>query len=213
MSEFITQSLSGFQAMSGWEYIAVLLSMAYLILAMRQSLWCWPAAFASTLIYTILFYNGALLMDSILNTYYMLMAAYGWYCWRYGVIGTAKTINDEEPLAIKSWSGKKHLNIIATTMLVAILLGYAMDNFTHADFAYLDSITTCFSVLATYLVARKVLENWLYWIVIDALSIYMYVHKGFYPTAVLFAFYSLMAIWGYINWSHANNRIPIATNQ
>ena len=195
MSEFLNQTLAGFQAMSIWEYIAVVLALAYLFFAMRQSLWCWPAAFFSTIIYTILFYNGALLMDSLLNVYYMIMAVYGWYFWRYG-----RNKSSDTTLTIQSWSLEKHLKHGIITMIIAIFVGYFMDSYTHADFAYLDSITTCFSLLATYLVVKKVLENWLYWVVIDGISMYLYVNKGFYPTTILFALYTLLAIWGYMQW-------------
>jgi nicotinamide mononucleotide transporter len=75
-----------------------------------------------------------------------------------------------------------------------------MNNYTRADFAYLDATTTCFSVISTYLVAKKILENWLYWVVIDAASIYLYISKGYYPTSVLFMLYTLMAVWGYRQW-------------
>ena len=179
-----------------WEYIAVLASLLYLLLAMKQSLWCWPAAFVSTLIYTILFYNGALLMDSLLNIFYMAMAFYGWYSWRHGPDPQAVDNN----LPIQSWSVQTHTRVGLVTLVISVLVGYVMDNYTHADFAYLDAMTTCFSVVGTYLVAKKVLENWLYWVVIDAVSIYLYISKGYYPTTVLFMLYTLMALWGYLQW-------------
>lgn len=191
--DFITQTLAGFTAMSHWEYIAVGLSMAYLLLAIKESLWCWPAAFFSTLIYTIMYWNGALLMESLLHFYYMYMAVYGWLAWRKG--GANK-----HELAITSWCVNQHLLIIAGTSIVAMVLGYVMSNYTHADFAYLDSFTTCFAVVTTYLVAKKVLENWLYWIVIDAASMYLYYEKGYYPTLVLFVFYTIMAAWAFKTW-------------
>ncbi|MDO6548787.1 nicotinamide riboside transporter PnuC [Pseudoalteromonas carrageenovora] len=189
--DFLTQTLSGFTAMSHWEYIAVVLSIAYLLLAIKESLWCWPAAFLSTLIYTIMYWNGALLMESLLNFYYMYMAVFGWAVWRKG---------KKNSLSITSWSIDRHAKLIATTSATAIVIGYVMQNYTHADFAYLDSFTTCFAVVTTYLVARKVLENWLYWIVIDAASMYLYYEKGYYPTLALFVFYTIMAAWGFKTW-------------
>ncbi len=191
--DFINQTLAGFTAMSHWEYIAVALSMAYLLLAIKENLWCWPAAFFSTLIYTIMYWNGALLMESLLHFYYMYMAVYGWLVWRKG--GANK-----HELAITSWRFNQHLAIIGATSVVAVILGYIMTNYTHADFAYLDSFTTCFAVVTTYLVAKKVLENWLYWIVIDAASMYLYYEKGYYPTLALFVFYTIMAAWGFKTW-------------
>lgn len=193
MMDFVTQILSGFTAMSHWEYIAVALSMAYLLLAIKENLWCWPAAFFSTLIYTIMYWNGALLMESLLNFYYMYMAVFGWVVWRKGKANQAQRL-------ITSWPVNRHIILIALTALVSLAIGYVMQNYTHADFAYLDSFTTCFAVVTTYLVAKKVLENWLYWIVIDAASMYLYYEKGYYPTLVLFVFYTVMAAWGFKTW-------------
>ncbi len=193
--EALNSVLSGFSAMSIWEYLAVALSMAYLLLAMRENLWCWPAAFLSTFIYTVMYWNGALLMESLLHFYYMGMAVYGWWAWRYG-----KQRVEEQ--GITSYRLNTHGVLIGVTALVSIAIGYVMDNYTHADFAYLDSFTTCFAIVTTYLVAQKVLENWLYWVVIDAASLYLYVAKGYYPTAVLFVFYTVMAVAGYVRWRH-----------
>ncbi|KZY45305.1 nicotinamide mononucleotide transporter [Pseudoalteromonas shioyasakiensis] len=191
--EFLSETFSGFTAMSHWEYIAVALSMAYLLLAIKESLWCWPAAFVSTFIYTVMYWNGALLMESLLNFYYMYMAVYGWVVWRRGM-------NIKDHLPIISWSLKRHAVILLATSLASVAIGFVMTNYTHADFAYLDSFTTCFAVVTTYLVAKKVLENWLYWIVIDAASMYLYFEKGYYPTLVLFVFYTIMAAWGFKTW-------------
>jgi len=191
--DIITETLAGFTAMSVWEYIAVGLSMAYLLLAIKESLWCWPAAFISTLIYTIMYWNGALLMESLLHFYYMFMAIYGWVLWR-------KSKGKPQSLAITSWPIQRHLLILLVTSLVAVTIGFLMSHYTYADFAYLDSFTTCFAVVTTYLVAKKVLENWLYWIVIDAASMYLYYEKGYYPTLVLFIFYTIMAAWGFKTW-------------
>lgn len=193
MMDFVTQILSGFTAMSHWEYIAVALSMAYLLLAIKENLWCWPAAFFSTLIYTIMYWNGALLMESLLNFYYMYMAVFGWVVWRKGKANQAQRL-------ITSWPVNRHIILIVLTTFVSLAIGYVMQNYTHADFAYLDSFTTCFAVVTTYLVAKKVLENWLYWIVIDAASMYLYYEKGYYPTLVLFVFYTVMAAWGFKTW-------------
>ncbi|WMN58321.1 nicotinamide riboside transporter PnuC [Pseudoalteromonas xiamenensis] len=192
MSEFFSQTLTGFTAMSHWEYIAVFFSVVYLLFAIKENSWCWPAAFASTLIYTLLYWNGALLMESLLNVYYMVMAIVGWYWW--------KNPKQQAPLEIQSWSLEKHTVVIVCTGVATLVFGYFMDNYTRAEMAYLDSFTTCFAIVTTYLVAQKVLENWLYWVVIDAASMYLYYAKGYYPTLALFVFYTLMAMWGFKTW-------------
>jgi nicotinamide mononucleotide transporter len=181
--------------MTSWEMVAVLLSVTYLLLAIKQSLWCWVAAFVSTLIYTILFFDASLLMDSALNLFYLVMAIYGWYSWKYG-----NGINKDEELEITTYGLAKNLKVIGTLIIVSLILGYIMANYTRADFAYLDTFTTVFAVFTTYTLTKKVLENWLYWIVIDSVSIYIYINKGFYLTAVLFAFYTVLAFIAYNNW-------------
>ena len=197
----LEQLLSGFQAMSYWEYLAVLLGLAYLFLAMKQSLWCWPAAFVSTSIYTIMFWQGFLYMESFLNFYYLLMAIYGWWQWR----GSRKSTSEpeEETLVakkIQSWSRSKHATWSSIAFVIAMVLGYLLDTHTDARMAYLDSFTTVFAIMTTYMVTQKVLENWLYWVVIDLASVYLYIQNQYMPTAVLFALYTVLAVQGYRIW-------------
>ena len=181
--------------MTSWEMLAVILSVIYLFLAIKQNLWCWAAAFVSTFIYSILFFDASLLMDSALNIFYLIMAVYGWYSWKYGNV----RIEDEE-LNITSYGFFKNLKITVILIIISLILGYFMANYTKADFAYLDTFTTVFAVFATYMLTKKVLENWLYWVIIDAVSIYIYINKGFYLTAVLFAIYTLLALIAYRQW-------------
>ncbi|MBT1442940.1 nicotinamide riboside transporter PnuC [Shewanella sp. JM162201] len=179
------------QALSAWEGVAVLLALAYLLLAMKGSRWCWVAAFVSTAIYTVLFYKVALLMESVLNVYYMAMAVYGYWLWRGGDAGT---------LAVQSWGLKRHALLIGVTGAASLATGFVMANYTAASFPYLDAATTCFAVMTTFLVAKKVLENWLYWIVIDLVSIYLYLSKGLMMTSLLFVLYVGLAVAGYFVW-------------
>lgn len=197
------QILAGFEAMSGWEYIAVMLGLAYLILVMKESLWCWPAAFISTLIYTILFWQGALLMESLLSFYYLLMAVYGWWQWRKVDQNTGVS----ESRTIVTWTLTTHIKWITTATVLSVILGYIMDEHTHAKMAYLDSFTTVFAVMTTYMVTQKVLENWLYWIVIDLASIFLYVEMNYYPTAILFVLYTGLAWQGYKIW---RKQLPVS---
>lgn len=181
--------------MTSWEMLAVFLSISYILLAIKQNLWSWVAAFFSTLIYSILFFDASLLMDSALNIFYLVMAVYGWYSWKYGNIKA-----QNEQLKITTYGITNNFKIIGILILISIVLGYIMANYTSADFAYLDTFTTVFAVFATYMLAKKVLENWIYWVVIDTVSIYIYIQKGFYLTAVLFAIYTVLACVAYIQW-------------
>ncbi len=184
------------------ELVAMLLALAYIILAAQGSLWCWPAAFISTALYTAIFYDVLLLMDSALNVYYLVMAVYGYWAWQKNT-STSATQNQptkNTPLAIVSWSANSHLKFCLILTVISFILGYVIANYTPAAFPYLDTFTTVFAVFATYLVTQKVLENWLYWIVIDAVSIYLYIEKGLVPTTVLFILYVIIAAYGYVKW-------------
>ncbi len=179
------------------ELLAVALSMAYVVLAAKENSWCWAAALISTMIYTFIFYDVYLWMESLLQVYYVIMAVYGWYSWQKG-----KLISGEfdQTIEISSWSLPTHAKHIGILALASISIGFLMANFTPTHFPYLDSATTVYSVYATYLVTQKILENWLYWIVIDVVSIYLYLEKGLTPTAGLFVVYVVIAAFGYIKW-------------
>jgi len=201
MAELLDAVLGDALAMTAWEAVAVMLALAYLVLAMRRSLWCWPAAFASTLIYTLLFWKVALLMESLLNFYYMAMAGYGFWLWRRGG-------DQGDELAISSWRLCQHLLLISLTGVTSLLVGYGMANYTQASFPYLDAATTCFAVVTTFMVAKKILENWLYWVVIDLVSIYLYTEKGLMLTSALFVLYVVLAALGYQQWRRARESEP-----
>lgn len=184
---------SSFTQMMGWELVAVLLAVAYLLLAMRENIYCWHCALISTAIYTVLFWNVSLLMDSGLNVYYMAMAVYGWWQWTRGG-------RSGEGVVVHTWSINKHIIAWVVIAFATLISGYLLSNNTQAAWPYLDSFTTWASVFTTWLVAQKVLENWLYWIVIDAVSIFLYLDRGLYLTAILFAAYVVICVFGYFQW-------------
>ncbi|MCL1113986.1 nicotinamide riboside transporter PnuC [Shewanella basaltis] len=197
----IQQAFTEASVMTFWEAIAVMLALAYLILAMRTNIWCWSAAFLSTAIYTILFWNVSLLMESVLNIYYMGMAVYGYWLWLQVPPEQQSQQHDvSSQLSITSWTWHTHAILITVTALVSVAVGYAMATYTSAAFPYIDAATTCFAVVTTYLVAKKVLENWLYWVIIDLVSIYLYFQKGLMLTSGLFILYVAMAVAGYLMW-------------
>jgi nicotinamide mononucleotide transporter len=180
------------------ELVAMLLALAYVILATQGSIWCWPAAFVSTAIYTVIFYDVSLLMDSALNVYYLMMAVYGYWVWQKNA--QPQHEQNSSPLAIVTWQASWHVKACFILTIISLVLGYIMATNTTASFPYLDTFTTVFAVFTTYLVAQKVLENWLYWIVIDTVSIYLYIEKGLIPTTVLFIINVIIAGYGYFKW-------------
>ena len=184
--------LTALLAMSPWEITAALLGVAYVILAAKESLWTWVFGFASTLIYTIIFWEGALFSSSLLNFYYMIMAIYGFYSWRKG--------KENESLSISSYSLKKNLKLISIAIFLSIIVGYLSTTYTDAKLAYMDSFVLVFSVLATWMLTQKILENWLYWLAIDSVAIVLYWHTGYLATVVLFMIYIILGVYAYLTW-------------
>ena len=175
------------------ETVAVALSIAYLILAMKENSLCWYCAFVSTAIYVVIFGDVSLYMESALNGYYMAMAIYGWYQWQRG--GSAN-----QGVALSIWTTRQHFMAIGLILLSTVISGYLLTVTTKARLPYIDSFTTWASVVTTVMVARKVLENWLYWIVINSVSIFLYIDRELYQTAAMFVVYLVLAIIGYFTW-------------
>jgi nicotinamide mononucleotide transporter len=178
---------------SVWESAAVLAALAYLVLAARESNLCWYFAFASTAIYSVLFREVSLLMESALNVYYMAMAVYGWYLWRRGG-------GDHLGIKIHTLGVGGHGGIIGAILVLTLVSGFLLSRYSTAVWPYVDSFTTWASVLATFMVARKILENWLYWIVIDLVSVPLYLSRGLEMTALLFLAYVIIAVIGFFRW-------------
>ena len=203
MEDFLQALTEQLQAMSWLEAVAVGLAVAYLLLVIRQNIWCWACAFASTAIYVYLFHSVALLMESALNVFYLLMAVYGWWQWRQGGAGHTS-------LPVTQWSWRVH--IVAITGIVALSFSSAvfLERYFEPAYPLLDSLTTWSAVWATFLVTRKELTNWWYWLAIDAVSIYLYLNRGLPLTALLFVFYLILIPIGYRSWradyQHADTR-------
>ena len=197
MSDWLQSLLSSAQAMSPWEAVAVILAIAYLLLAVKENILCWLFAFLSTAIYTVLFWDVSLLMESALNVYYMAMAIFGWHQWTRG--GTNGD-DGAHALAVRSMSGQQHVLVISGIAVLTFVSGYFLSEHSSAAWPYIDSFTTWASVITTYLVTRKYLQNWLYWIVIDTVSIPLYIDRGLNLTALLFVAYVVIAVIGFFKW-------------
>jgi len=193
MTDAVKWLVDAFSVMSGWEIFAALLGMGYVIFAAKEIKWCWPLAFVSTLIYTLLFWKDQLPMQAILNFYYMGMAIYGYMLWR-------RHEKTEQTLAISSWAWNKHLVFILTGGLLSAVTAYYLDITDTSQNPLLDASVTIFSVMNTWLMAKKILQNWLYWVVIDTAAIVLYAQAGYYATVILFSVYTVLATAGYLSW-------------
>ena len=188
----LSQVVDQARAQSVPEIIAVVAAIAYLTFAIRQQIVCWLFAAISTAIYIWLFIEAKLYMESLLNLFYLVMAAYGWYVWNSG-----EQDGRDRPVVI--WPRNTHLKAIAALGLLSVLSGYLLSHFSDAAFPYIDSLTTWFAVWGTFLVARKVLENWWYWLFIDSAAVFIYWSRDLQLTSLLFVVYVIMIPFGLIS--------------
>lgn len=178
------------------EWLAVISSITYVILAAKQLIICWLFAFIGSALFVYLCYIGDLYIESILQLFYVVMAVVGWLNWK----------NSESHSAIKKWGLNNHLFNIAISGGIAFMLGYLFDQYTQQANPYIDAFTTCYSLSATFMVTKKVLGNWIYWIVIDLASIYLYAQQGYNLTAVQYVIFTLLALFAFIEWNKEYKR-------
>jgi nicotinamide mononucleotide transporter len=194
-------------ALAPLEVASVAFSLAYLVLAVRQSLWCWPAALIATLLSLVVFAEARLYPDSALQVFYAVMAVYGWRQWQSRPdASTAATT-----LPVSTWPPSYHVTAIAGCVIAAAVLGTLLSR-TDAAFPYLDSFTSVGAVVTTYMVAKKILENWIYWLVIDGLGVYIYWSRELYLYAGLFVIYLVLVVIGFARWHRdwrAHTALPV----
>ncbi|MDA9367542.1 nicotinamide riboside transporter PnuC [Gammaproteobacteria bacterium] len=178
------------------ELVAVVFAVAYLVLAVKENSLCWYAAGISTLIFLFIFWDVKLYMESGLQIYYLAMAFYGWYQWRGAQTETVS-------LRVSKWRAKQHVVALALIATLTFVSGSLLNSGTDANLPYLDSFTTWASVVTTFMVARKILENWFYWLVIDSVSIYLYLDRELYFTSLLFAIYIVIIFFGWFAWNRS----------
>ncbi|WP_051293185.1 nicotinamide riboside transporter PnuC [Olivibacter sitiensis] len=181
-----------FMATSWLEWLAVVSAFACIYLAAKQHILNWPISIISVLAYAILFYEGRLYGEMALQGYYLFTAIYGWYYW------LKRKQEHKEPIV--SFSRSKIGLILLITAVGAFLLGSFLAHFTDTDVAYVDGTLASISFVAQFLMTRKVLQNWLMWVVVDILYIPLFVYKGYYLTALLYAMLSYIAWLGYKDW-------------
>jgi nicotinamide mononucleotide transporter len=176
------------------ESIAVIFSVVYVILAAKENIYAWHAAFISVSIYIYLCLNADLYAETFLQFFYLIMAIAGWYQWKF------KKDKQGAYLKIKRIPLKTHLLNVLISSIITVITGLFLSNYTQAALPFTDAFTTVFSLYATWMVAKKVLENWLYWIVIDLVSVFLYASRELYLTGLLYFVFTLLAIFGYLKW-------------
>ena len=176
------------------EILGVIFSLFYLFFSIRQNILLWPMGIISALLYIVVFYQSKFYADMGLNGYYLVISFYGWIIWRKG------RGNGGDGLHVTR-TGLKLAGILTLITVVAFFtIGLILDHLTDSPIPYWDAFTTAISFTATWMLARKKIEHWILWIIVDAVSMGLYLYRGLYPTLVLFTVYTVMAVIGFIQW-------------
>ena len=195
MKDYITEN---------WVEIAgAVLSLLYLYLSIREKSALWIFGFISSLLYIFVFFESKLYADMSLNFYYLGVSIYGWINW-HRKTGQFK----DSGLHITHISGKQQiLSYLFGTIFVYLAYYLVLELLTDSTIPVADSVVGALSVIATWMLARKKIENWLVWIVVDAFAAGLYLYKGLYPTTILFIIYTIMAVVGYYQWKKTPDAI------
>lgn len=175
------------------EIFATIFGFICVYLTIKENIWCWPTGLVQVILYLFIFWNAKLYSDFLLHIFYVGMQFYGWYFWLHG--GKNKGASVVSKLTLLLFG----LWIIAGFGATGVW-GYIMATNTDAAFPYGDAFTTVFSLIAQWLLARKKLESWYFWIAVDVIAIYIYYHKGLYFTTGLYSLFLIMAITGLLRW-------------
>ena len=176
-----------------FEIVAAILAIAYLILAMLEDIRCWVAWIISSLMYFFVMYSANLYMEALLQIFYIFIGLYGLYQWRF-------KDDKKDALKVTTWSIKNHLMVIGALVFLTFISGYVLTIYTAAASPFIDAFTTWGAIAASYLVAKKILENWFYWFVIDFVSVFLFISRELYPTTLLFLVYLVLVMFGYSAW-------------
>ena len=188
------------------EALAVILAIIYLLLAVKQDIRCWYAAIFSSSLYFFIMYSAGLYMEAILQIFYIGMAFYGWSQWR-------NTFEGNTELVVRTWKSSQHIKVISSVLIMTLISGWALKEYTNAALPFLDGLTTWGAIVATYMVAKRLLENWIYWFVIDSISIFLFVSRGLYLTSFLFFVYLIIIYFGYKSWTKIRDENYVKSRQ
>jgi nicotinamide mononucleotide transporter len=178
---------------TGWlEWVGTITGFICIYLAAKENIWNWPVSIISVLAYTFIFFESKLYGDTLLQLYFLFTAFYGWYFWLRKKAAHEKPIESIQP---KHW-----LFITLSIAALTGLLGLFLDNYTDTDVPFIDGFCTAMSFVAQLLMTRKVLQNWIIWIVVDICYVPLYLHKHLSLTALLYFVLIILAFIGYLDW-------------
>jgi len=179
-----------------WEVLAVITGIISVYLSTRENIWSWPTALVNVALYFVVFFETKLYADMGLQVVYFALSLYGWYEWLYGGENRTELHVSRTPPALG-------VRLAIIGIACAVVLGTLLARFTDAALPYIDSATTSTSLVAQWMMTRKILENWAVWAAVDVVYIAMFVFKRLYLTAGLYTVFLVLAVMGYVQWKRS----------
>ncbi|MBQ2856031.1 MAG: nicotinamide mononucleotide transporter [Bacteroidaceae bacterium] len=177
------------------EIIGTFVGLVYLWLEYKASIWLWIASIIMPAIYIFVYYEAGLYADFGINIYYLGAAVYGWFIWKYG-----NKSKEQKELPITCIPNKSWLKSLIVFIVTLIIIAWLLINYTDSNVPWWDAFTTALSIIGMWMLARKYLEQWWVWFVVDVISVGLYIYKELYFTAGLYGLYATIAIFGWLNW-------------
>ena len=177
------------------ELLGAILGIIYIRFSIRQNILTWPTGLLTSTLYILVFFNSRLYAATGLQVYYVGISFYGWFYWLKGNKKDNKSL-----LPVQNVNQRLWVKIGIGSLLIYCAILYILINFSDSDVPFMDSLTTSLSIVATWMLAKKYIENWIIWIFVDFVSIGLYIYKSLWPTVVLFTVYTVMAVFGYNEW-------------
>lgn len=187
------------------EILGVITGVIYLWLEYRASIYLWITGIIMPAIYIFVYYDAGLYADFGINIYYLLIALYGWFVWKRGFTLFGKKRTTEQELPISYTPRSTWLWVTAAYIIAQLFIAWLLINYTDSTVPWADSFTTALSIVGMWMLARKYIEQWWVWCIVDVASSALYIYKGLNFTAILYAVYAIISIFGYYKWKRMMN--------
>ena len=178
------------------ETLAAVFGAVSVFLSVRENVWSWPTAIVNVTLYIFVFLSAKLYADMALQAVYILISVYGWHQWLHG--GAGRTA-----LPVTRATRRLAAGLVGIAAVSVLILGTVLGRYTDAALPWLDSTTTVTSLVAQWMMAKKILENWLVWVAVDVVYIGMFLYKSLALTALLYAVFLVLSATGYVQWKRS----------
>lgn len=191
------------------EFLGTVFGLIYIFFSIKQNILLWPVGIITSALYIYVFFYSKFYADMSLQVYYLIISFYGWYSWLHGKNKNSET----NQIQIINTTKKLGFILIVITFGLFIFIAFILKNYTDSPLPYWDSFTTSASIVATWMLTKKYIDQWLIWIIVDAVSLCLYIYKGLYSTSFLFLVYTILAIIGYFEWKKEIKKPEVALNE